>query len=180
MGAALVVLGAGAALTWLVPPDSSDLVSADEAQSRQTEFTQLEQLPVSMVASAEIDAALDEMQLAPTDRAELRERLEGADPSAAPGSPAKKELQLARVSLWDTHAQDGDVVAVSSSGYRREVLITNAPQVVFVPVDGAAVVQIIGVRDGGGGITLGASGSDGSVLMPIMAVGQTIGLPVKF
>jgi len=181
--ALLVVLGAGAGLSWLYPTNPSDQVSAEEQQVRQAAFTNMEALPIAAVPSEEIDAALDEMQLSATDKSTLREQLESADPSAAPATATRagnKQLELARVTLWDTHAQDGDVVAVLSAGYRREMLITNAPQQVIIPVDGAAAVQIVGVRDGGGGITLGASGSGSSALMPIMTVGQTIVLPVKY
>lgn len=178
--ALLVVLGAGAGLTWLSPPNPGDAVSGEEVSTRQAAFTQMQELSIATVPSGEIDAALDEMQLAPADKSALRDQLESTDPSAVPATSNPANKRLARVTLWDTHSQDGDVVAVVSAGYRREVLITHAPQQVIIPVDGSTVVQIIGVRDGGGGITLGATGSSSSVLMPIMSVGQTIALPVNY
>lgn len=181
--AVLFALGAGAALTWMSPPDGSDQVSESERQSRQAAFTQMEGIRVSAVSDDEIDAALDYMQLPPAERSSLRERLEidaGNQPSSAAAVPASKRLQLARITLWDTHAQDGDVVAVASAGYHREVLITHAPQRIMIPVDGSTTLQIIGVRDGGGGITLGAEGADSTVMMPIMSVGQTITVPLTY
>jgi hypothetical protein len=177
--AVLVLLGAGAGLNFMFPTDVSDAVSGEEVSSRQAAYSQTQPLTLATVADAEIDAALDDMQLSAAEKVALRGQLGQASPSAA-GTSANRPLKLARVTVWDTHAQDGDVVAVVSAGYRREVFITKAPQEVIIPVDGAQVVQLVGIRDGGGGITLGATGSSSSILMPIMSVGQTITLPVGF
>lgn len=181
LGALLAAVGAGAGLTMMFPTDSSDSVSASEVQSRQAAFGQMEALSIALVPREEIDAALDEMQLSSADRAALRDRLEAGNPGVGSVStqPANREVRLARVTVWDTHSQDGDIVAVRSAGYHREVFMTNAPQQLVIPVDSAAV-EIVGVRDGGGGITLGAQGAANSVLMPVMTVGQTVSLPVSY
>lgn len=60
-----------------------------------------------------------------------------------------------RVLIWDFAAEDGDVITVKANG---EVVATNVgifhkPALVEVPVP--SVVEIVGVKDGGGGITYG-------------------------
>jgi hypothetical protein len=84
------------------------------------------------------------------------------------------------MTLWDTHDEDGDVDALASAGFRREIVLTNAPQTISFPVDSASTVQVIGVHDGGGGITLGISSPAQQVLMPIMSEGQALTLPVTY
>ncbi|MBO9597688.1 MAG: hypothetical protein J7559_07705 [Cohnella sp.] len=60
-----------------------------------------------------------------------------------------------RVLIWDFAAEDGDVVTVKASGevVASNVGIFHKPALVEVPVP--SVVEIVGVKDGGGGITYG-------------------------
>jgi hypothetical protein len=180
VGLIAVTLGLGALATWLLPTQRTDRVSAQEVDSRRVAFTQARRLPLQSVAVEQIDNALSSMRLEPASQKELRRLLptpstqQAAVPTPAPN---RSEVRLVQLTLWDTHDQDGDVVAIVSAGYRREVLLTNAPQTIVIPVDDGAQVQIVGVRDGGGGITLGVRGSDSQVLLPIMSEGQTLTLP---
>ena len=155
----------------------------------------MEPLQLEPIDRADRIAATEEMQLPPFDRAGLQAILADADrqpsdPSAGTSTglaqataigPAasNQSIVLTRLTLWDTHAEDGDVVAIVSAHYRREVRITNAQQHVIIPVtQGSSVIEVIGIHDGGGGITLGVEAAGGQALMPIMAVGQTLALPV--
>lgn len=183
---ATAAIGLGVWGTSLFAVSSKDLVSKQEVQQRQIDFTKVRDISLASIDPARMDEALDEMRLAPTERATMRSLLD--KPSAqitsiskqAPTAPSSQEnaLRLVSIMLWDTHAADGDVVAIVSGGYRREVGLTKAPQPVTFPVDNASTVQIIGVRDGGGGITLGVQGSSQAVVMPIMSEGQVISLPI--
>jgi hypothetical protein len=191
----IVAVTIGAGFTWLYPPGSSDRVTTAEREARQDSFTRLEPIQLEAIDQTERVAATDAMQLPPSDRAALRAFLAVADTQAA-DTPAnnqvtpapvtttapdvsKQPIVLTRLTLWDTHAEDGDVVAIVSAGYRREVRITNGVQRVIIPVkQGTSVIEVIGIHDGGGGITLGVEAAGGQALMPIMAVGQTLALPV--
>lgn len=170
---AVAIFGFGAFATWLFPASSADRVQQAERDSRQTAYTQLQAFPLVPVPAGETQAALDQMQLPPAERAALQSALPA--PAAA---PQPQDLRLARFEFWDTHAQDGDIVAFVSAGYRREVPLTHGAVSVTIPVDGSGVVHIVGVHDGGGGITLGLKGAGQEVLMPIMREGQTLTLPV--
>jgi hypothetical protein len=47
-----------------------------------------------------------------------------------------------------------------------------------VPVPLSGVVNIVGVRDGFGGITLGIQSALTPVLLPVLTEGQVIGVPI--
>lgn len=178
--------GLGAAGTAMFVAKSQDRVSDKEKQERQIEFTKVRELQVPELEAANFDAALDDMRLAPQERAQLRTLLVSAAPGTTSGSSTSpvasatgnSPLRLVSVSVWDSDAEDGDVVAVVSGGYRREVALTKAVQTIAFPVDGSSLVQFVGVRDGGGGITLGLRGPSQEILMPIMSEGQTLSLPI--
>lgn len=177
---ACIVLGASST-TWFAP-GAQDLVANTEKQERQLAFTKVSELRVSEVEASKIDTALNEMMLPPNERAQMRSLLAPAASTnpTIPGGGAVSSpvLRLVSISLWDTHAEDGDVVAVVGGGYRREIVLTKTIQTIAFPVDRLAMVEIVGVRDGGGGITLGIRGSSQEILMPIMSEGQTLSLPL--
>lgn len=176
-----VTLGLGSAGTFFFAPNAPDLVTDTEKQQRQIAFTKVRTLQAAEVEANRVDAALDEMRLSPSERTKLREMLPAENPvsPAAPPQPTPAApLRLVSISLWDTHAPDGDVVAIATAGYRREVALTKVAQTITFPLDQAATVQIIGMSDGGGGITLGIRGPSQEILMPIMSEGQTLSLPV--
>lgn len=171
-GLVTVVLVGGLGLTRLFPPAVPDQVSQSETKDRAEAFAKLGALVVPLVGKEKAAQALPAMGLNPTESAALSSAL--AQPEA------EKKTGLVEILLWDTHAPDGDVVRVMSAGYSRDVVLSKTPTLVYVPGSGSGVIQISGVQDGGGGITLGVKGSQQSVLMPIMSVGQTISLPVSF
>ena len=70
-----------------------------------------------------------------------------------------------------------DVVRLQSQGYSRVVILTRQPMTFAIPAAASGVVNIAGMRDGeGGGITVGVASGASRVTLPIMSVGQTIGL----
>ncbi|MBP1989642.1 hypothetical protein [Paenibacillus eucommiae] len=67
----------------------------------------------------------------------------------------KKGMDTSRVLIWDYAAEDGDVVTVKVNG---QILVENVgifhkPVVLQVPIP--STVEIVGIKDGGGGITYG-------------------------
>jgi hypothetical protein len=92
-------------------------------------------------------------------------------------APASRATRLIWLTLWDTDDEDGDVVRIQSQGYSRVVILTRQPMTFAVPAAASGVVNIAGMRDGeGGGITVGVASGSSRVTLPIMSVGQTIGL----
>jgi hypothetical protein len=170
-------LGCGAAAGWVFGDKPLDRVAKSEIEERQLTFSRAEPLRMEHIAADQAIAAVRSMQLELPQQALLLNLAQAPAGIEAPAA-TPMSLHLARVTVWDTHSEDGDVVALVSAGYRREILLTNAPQTIAIPIDGTAQMQIVGVRDGGGGITLGVRGADRQVLMPIMSEGQTLTLPL--
>lgn len=67
----------------------------------------------------------------------------------------KANRKTSRMLIWDFAAEDGDVVTVKVDGniLQSNIGIMNKPVAIDVPVP--SVVEIVGVKDGGGGITYG-------------------------
>jgi hypothetical protein len=146
-----------------------------DPQSRRVQFAALGALELNAVAPADTEAALDTMPLPAASREALQRAL--ASPLPAAGSPP---VRLAWVSLWDTNAEDGDVVRIESQGYARTVRLTKAPQRIAIPVPPSGVVNVVGVKDGeGGGITVGLASGGRQAIFPIMSEGQVLGLKVR-
>lgn len=186
LGATIVVLGGG--LSWAFGQPNEDWVSQAERDELQRNFAAAAPLELPRVPAERLDAALGQMKLPAVEAESLRRGLAGpaslapvAVAAPAPATePAAQPVQdaphLVELTLWDTQAPDGDVVAVTSGGYSRQVMLTRTPQVIAIPVIGRTSVKITGIRDGGGGITLGLRGQH-QLLMPIMSEGQVLNLP---
>jgi hypothetical protein len=155
----------------------SDQATEQQVRERARKFADMGALTLRLVAPGERDGALAAMNLPEGDKARLAE-LVGAHSSPTANAQAKGALRLAWLTLWDTDAQDGDQVRIDSSGFSTVVTLANAPLTFAVPVPDGGVVNITGVRDGGGGITVGAMSGVSRVALPIMSVGQVLGVPV--
>jgi hypothetical protein len=186
-GVILVVALGGFGLTSLYPPSVPDHVSQTEVKERNEAFAKIKSLPVSVIPQEKAAVTLASMGLKPPELEALSKAL--AQPSAktttasslpVASAGGEQKVSLVELVLWDTHAPDGDMVRITSAGYARDVLLSKIPTVIHVPGTSAGVIQVTGLKDGGGGITLGIKGSQQSVLMPIMSEGQSLSLPVNF
>jgi len=67
----------------------------------------------------------------------------------------KKDMTTSRMLIWDFAAEDGDVVTVKVNGniVAASIGILHKPMVLDIPVP--SVVEVVGVKDGVGGITYG-------------------------
>ena len=85
--------------------------------------------------------------------------------------------QQVNVILWDNGAEDGDFVTVKVNGrvYANNFMLRNSATSIPVTVNaGANLVEINGIRDGGGGITLAADVSNqGNMTNTPFPVGAT-------
>lgn len=67
----------------------------------------------------------------------------------------KSGLTTSRMLIWDFAAEDGDVVTVKVNGsiIAENIMIYNKPIPIEIPIP--SVVEIVGIKDGVGGITYG-------------------------
>jgi hypothetical protein len=168
----LAVAGSGFALSKWINPLPADRLDAQEQQRLESEFTRLRAVRLVKVEKSDEDAVLDTMRLDPAVRQQLKRAIDR--------SGSGNESSLAWVSLWDFAAQDGDVVSLSSAGYTITVPLENKPAEFAVPVDASRQIQITGLHDGGGGITVGIKSGNSGVSMPVLAEGQSRSIPVEF
>lgn len=148
--------------SWVNPAKA---VTADETQTEMINYdvTQTGQVPTT-TAQEQLDL-LDRLDLPQNDADAMLQRIQD------------NTVQLAEVWIYDTKATDGDVVDIVSGSFRHRVHLTKTRQQVIVPItDGA--LQMVGVRDGTGGITVGVrTKDDEEIISPVMRVGETINLP---
>lgn len=126
-------------------------------------------LPVKMVGADEVDDALASMpdNVSEEQREEIRQEINQGG------------LQLAWVTLWDTHAEDGDILRFeSSTSIPIEVMALNAKTTFAIPYPSDGQVLVTGVKDGGGGITIALESGATSIAWPTMAPGDTLLLPI--
>ncbi|MEX6501344.1 hypothetical protein [Pseudomonas zhanjiangensis] len=145
----------------------SDRLSENAKAELTKQFAAAPPIKLAPVARHETKAALDQMQLDPQQRRALENNM-----STQESDPQK--VDLVWVDLWDFASQDGDIVRVASAGYQVEVSLLNAPKRISIPVDGTGSVQIVGVHDGGGGITLGLKSGTGAISLPVMQPGEML------
>lgn len=170
----------------------SDQVSAQQSKDRQNAFQALGLIQLPRVQSGELDEAIVSMKLSSEEQAQLSKRLfpwnamarsapdagqtESPQPSIQDGT---RRIPLAWVTLWDTDAMDQDVVRLESDGYSYTVTLSKSAVTVAVPVPQTGVINVTGVRDGGGGITVGIMSGSNRVALPLMSEDQVIGIPVS-
>lgn len=149
-----------------------DKLSDAEVQSRTAAYQTLiagPGLPLTYVAPEKIDQAIAEMP--PSVTSEQREQLRTEIDQG--------RTKLAWVTLWDTHAQDGDVLRFeSSASFPIEVTALNAKTTIAIPYPADGKVLVTGVHDGGGGITIALESGATKIAWPTMAPGDTLDLPV--
>ncbi len=151
-----------------------DTISDQENQNRiaahQTLLASSTGLPVKMVGADEVDDAIASMpdDVSVETREEIREQIN------------QGRMQLAWVTLWDTHAEDGDILRFeSSSSIPIDVMALNAKTTFAIPYPADGKVIVTGVKDGGGGITIALESGATSIAWPTMMPGDQLDLPVS-
>ncbi len=162
------------------PGAQTDQLSDDERSKREQSFVSLGVVPLRIVQSEEVQAAVDGMRLTPVARETL---LTAATMTPTvrpqPATAGNEPVRLAWITLWDTDVQDGDVVRINSQGYSRTVTLTKGGETFAVPVPDDGIVTVTGIKDGdGGGITVGLASGAAKAVFPIMSTGQALGLRV--
>ena len=142
------------------------ILGPDEAARRAARLADAGPIEVPIVAGRQIAAALAALNLPAAEREQLAKDVEAG------------RLRLVWLSLYDTDAEDGDVVTIGSAGFLYTLGLAKAPAAVAVPVAIGGPVTLTGTRDGGGGVTVGVVGPQGPLPVPPLSVGQTISLAV--
>jgi len=183
-----------------------DHVSSVERQARQHAFDTMKVFPLAEVREDEQNAALRSMNLSESERNALVARMTSGEHQPPSGdlketnqasqlknrsrhvaAPTTREasrsrdnrVRLAWLTLWDSDVEDGDVVRIDSEGYSRIVVLTKSPVTFAVPIPSTGTINVTGIRDGdGGGITAGIASGSSKVVLPVMSVGQVLGLKV--
>ena len=170
--AAAVAIGAGAyfGLQGGSSDGGVDQISAQESQTLQQQYTAMLAaggIEVDMVGADEIDQAVASMPVSVEQRAEVHQKVQSG------------QMRLAWLTLWDTHAQDGDILRFESdASLPVEVTALNAPTTLAIPFPASGMVKVTGVVDGGGGITIGLKSGAAQITWPTMQPGDTLNLPV--
>ena len=166
LGAVAVLAVAFAAWTTLRPVHDPALTAAAQA-ARQEAFHRAPAAVLVAIQPHELRDAIIAMKLKPEEQ------------RAMESAVAAGRVDLVWLTLWDDQAEDGDIVSVESESFMQSVRLANAPTRVAVPRPKGGTVTVRGVHDGGGGITVAAATDQAPVQVPVLAVGQTILLPVR-
>ncbi len=146
---------------------AADQVSAQELAQRAAVTRTLPAVKLRTVAPSERDGAIAAMALPQSDANALAADL------------AANRVRLVWMTFFDSDAEDGDVVTVSSGGFARTVPLLKAPTAVALPAPADGFVRVTGAVDGrGGGVTVGIVTGSGATALAVLSVGQTISIPV--
>lgn len=166
---AVVALGLGA---YFATGTSGDVISDEETQTRFTQYQSFiagSPLPVKFVSAQEMDQAIDSMpdSVSTEQKQELRTQIDSG------------QVRLAWLSLWDTHAEDGDILRFESSGsFPIDVMALNKKTTIAIPFPADGNVLVTGVKDGGGGITIALESGATQIQWPTMKPNDQLNLPV--
>lgn len=164
--AAAVLIGIGAYAGF--GPGGGDRIDGTESQSRMETFEAFSAaggLRLDMVTNADVDKAIETLP------ADVRETVRQ--------DVGKGAVRLAWVQIWDTHAEDGDVVRFDAPGTAPvQITAFNTPTTIAIPFPPDGRVMVTGVTDGGGGITIAVRSGAQEIAWPTMAPGDQFALPV--
>jgi hypothetical protein len=146
---------------------SDDRVAPEEVIRRQRMLGAAQPIPLEIIAPGQLAAAIDELNLPVNDREILSTDI------------AAGRVRMAWLSLYDSDAEDGDVVEIQSMGFTHLMLLTKKPKTIAIPVAASGSITLVGKDEGrGGGVTVGVMTRRGPLPLPPMPVGSTIRMSV--
>ncbi|QMT32215.1 hypothetical protein [Alysiella filiformis] len=149
-----------------IPIGAADVLTQQQIETRQQTFSQPVQLNVSSENAAQFLANPSPTQQNNPNLSHIKQQFAQ--------NPFDRVLAL---TVWDDVAEDGDVIDIITPNFTTQVMIRHTPQTVYLPASsGSLPIQIRGVRDGGGGITLALQGTGVPISAPVLAEGQVIEL----
>lgn len=144
-----------------------DTLSDQQAAAREATFAAAGIIALPEVPPAEREQAIAALGLPDEQAAGLRR---DADTG---------EVRLVYLTLWDDLEEDGDVIRVESGTFAQDVTLRHAPARVTVPLARDGRLAVLGVHDGGGGITVGLTSGNRTVPLPRLRAGQAVPVPVR-
>lgn len=148
--------------------------------------------PPTPAQQAEIDRTWQQVQASrvallpvpPGDREQAYDQLRtlGVPPERVLAIQTEVErgtMELVTFTLWDNVAEDGDVVDLETPELTVRVPLRHARATIPLVRPASGVVNIRGIRDGGGGITMGIEANGTPVLLPPLRPDQRLGIPVR-
>jgi len=161
---AVLVLAAVAAFTFF--GGKKDDVDAQTQKQWEMSFIAAQPLGVKLVKPAETPAAMASMQLPAAEKQQLQKEIDTG------------RTRLVWVWLRDNCAEDGDTVRVDSGRFSQTVKLKNAGERIAVPEPPSGVLNVVGIYDGGGGITVEMRSGESPVNLPVMTPNQALGVRV--
>ena len=143
-----------------------DNVDAQTKKQWEASFLAAQPIKVKLVEASQVKAAIASMQMPVTEKQKLQNELDVG------------HSRLVWVQLKDNCAEDGDIVRIDSGLFSQTVTIKNAGERIPVPEPPSGVMNVVGIHDGGGGITVEMMSGNSPVNLPVMNVGQAVGVPV--
>jgi hypothetical protein len=132
---------------------------------------------------AQAKASTDPLQMAQVIQAQQQANVQ-ISPDIAPQIASKVnsgQTKFYDVQVWDTCAEDGDIVDVMVDGaVFATVTLMHSPTKVSIPCGPGTTVSIGARIDGGGGVTLGAKTSAGQYFTPILNPGDNLPLSLTY
>lgn len=160
----------GSGISWITGAiGASDGVSLDVATDRQVRWDNATANGIALapVSNGEWSSAIASLGLPPQGQQSLLMDV------------AAGKVQLGYLTVYDDAAEDGDTLQIQSTGLSTTVRLTNAGTRIAVPHGVGAEIRIVGVADGGGGITAGFRIQDGQLYTPVMQPGQVLSVRAK-
>lgn len=158
--------GTAAAAIGAAMPGGADSMPAEQVRARAAAFAQLGGVVLPSVPPNEMGMALQSITgYQPKQIASITQDIKAG------------RAELVYLTLWDDRVVDGDAVSIISAGITVQLPLTGQPQTIALPVAGS--VWITGTHDGGGGITVAVQTATGPAFFPVLAVGQTLEVPVR-
>jgi hypothetical protein len=183
LSAALVVAAMATVGWFMMGPTSnqSSLAAETQAPAYQKHKLANPAAPVRLT-STDIDAAATKAALEAARAGKPIPGLSSASPELV-AAIAKGDVDFYAVRAWDTCAEDGDYISITSSDGARagSAMIPNAGTTLWIPVVRGTVpqLQLLADRDGGGGVTVGIQTQGGAWYSGILPEGSMQPLPVS-
>lgn len=169
IGAAVLALAVGGGIFFNNSGPPPDQPTQSQIAEMKSSWEAAQRLGISLpsVQPGEEAEALASTKLPEKEKAALQEEMSAGRAS------------MVWVTVWDNMVEDGDVISLYSEGLTITVPLLKAPQRIAIPRPTGGVVNLTGIKDGGGGITLGLMSGPDQVLIPPLTPGQTVGIPVR-
>jgi hypothetical protein len=162
--ATALLAGTVAYVSLLAPP--SDLDNSPAAQAIQ--YLHVQKAQIAVLAPNGAPRILQKLELTPAD-CEL------------PVNKPELSDRAFVIYLYDCVAEDGDIVDVYFDGQKVETVpLWHSPHAVRIPAQGnsATTLKIVGVHDGGGGVTTGIRTNTGDHITRSLAEGESLEITV--